>query len=102
MDYQRAQDFDFRDTFEFTKKHHLLKDVAIKTYEVRQAAEDEAAKVIIDKSLSLKRQAEVLSSLKATTAGAISSLLGGSYSEYQQGPGWWLENLSNQPKNWTP
>jgi hypothetical protein len=40
-----------------------------------------------------------LANLKTATAGAVSSLLGDFYSDYVQGPGWWLENFSDQQKN---
>jgi hypothetical protein len=98
-DFQLAQDFNFRDTFEFAEKIHLPKDAAIKTYEVRVAAEDQFNEVLSDKSLSPAQQTAALANLKTATAGAVSSLLGDFYSDYVQGPGWWLENFSDQQKN---
>ena len=93
-DYQRAQDSSFREVFEFTEKASLTKAAAVKLYEARRAAEDRAAQVLGDQSLSPEQQAAALAVLKAATARSVSSLLGDSYRGYLGGPGQWLQNLA--------
>jgi hypothetical protein len=93
-DYQRAQDPGFREVLDFTQRGNLNQATAVKLYEARRTAEEQAAQVQADHSLSPEEQTSALVVLKAATARSVSSILGDSYRDYVGGPGHWLENLA--------
>ena len=100
-DYRRAQDSNFRETYDFIQQNNLPKTAAIGVYEARRAAEDQMREIAADTSLSPTEQAAALSVLKAATANAISTRLGGAYQNYLAGPGQWLESLAGPPQSQT-
>jgi hypothetical protein len=93
-DYQRAQDFNFRETFEFTQRNVLPQTAAIRIYEARRNAEAQLSEIQKDGNLSSEERAAALVVLKDATMNAISSALGGSYHHYLEGPGQWLRALA--------
>ncbi len=101
-DFQRAQDDRFREIYHFTQDHNVSKDTAVKIYETRRAAEDEAGRVAADNQLSAEEKASALAVLKTTTANAISFTLGNAAGDYFEGPGQWLENLAAPRQGGTP
>ena len=100
-DYRRAQDSNFRETYDFIQQNNLPKTAAIGVYEARRAAEDQMREIAADTSLSPTEQAAALSVLKTATANAISARLGGAYQNYLAGPGQWLESLAVPPQSQT-
>jgi hypothetical protein len=101
VDYRRAQDINFRETYGFIQQNNLPKTAAIGVYEARRTAEDQLREIAADTSLSPTEQATALSVLKAATANSISARLGGAYQNYLAGPGQWLENLAVPPQSQT-
>jgi hypothetical protein len=101
-DYQRAQDFNFRETFEFTRQNQLPQATAISVYEGRRNAEEQAAEIQKDANLSPEERTAALAVLKAATMNTISSALGGRYHNYLNGPGRWLNALAQPPEPPTP
>jgi hypothetical protein len=97
-DYQRAQDFNFRETFEFTQRNQLPQAAAIRVYEARRSAEAQSNEIQKDGTLSPEERAAALAILKAATMNTISSALGGSYHNYLEGPGQWLDALVQPPE----
>jgi hypothetical protein len=100
-DYLRAQDPSFIEAFRFTRNHGLSRDVAVKIYDVRRTAEDQAVQLKADPTLSRDDLAAALDALKAAAAGRISSTLGNAFTDYRDASGQWLEGLnavSDQPK----
>ena len=97
-DYQRAQDFNFRETFEFTQRNQLPQAAAIRVYEARRSAEAQSNEIQKDGTLSPEERASALAILKAATMNTISSALGGSYHNYLEGPGRWLDALVQPPE----
>ena len=97
-DYQRAQDLGFREIFAFSQQNNLPQTAAIKVYESRQNASEQADEIQNDGSLSAGERAAALVVLKAATMNTISSALGGSYQDYLQGPGQWLGALTPSPE----
>ena len=93
-DYQRAQDFNFREIFAFSRQNHLPQTAAIRVYEARRNADEQADEIQKDENLSPEERAAALVVLKAVTLNAISPALGGSYQNYLEGPGQWLGNLA--------
>ncbi len=100
-DYQRAQDPDFREIFAFSQQNNLPQSAAVKVYESRQNATEQADEIQNDGSLSAGDRAAALVVLKAATMNAVSSVLGGSYQDYLQGPGQWLGALTPSPETQT-
>jgi hypothetical protein len=97
-DYQRAQDFNFRETLAFTRQNQLSQAAAISVYEARRNADEQAAEIQKDANLSLEERTAALALLKAATMNTISPLLGGRYHNYLNGPGRWLNALTQQPE----
>jgi hypothetical protein len=97
-DYQRAQDFNFRETLAFALQNQLSQAAAISVYEARRNAEEQAADIQKDANLSPEERSAALAVLKATTMNTISSALGGRYHNYLNGPGQWLETLAQPPE----
>jgi hypothetical protein len=93
-DYQRAQDFNFREIFAFGRQNHLPPTAAIRVYEARRNAEGQADEIQKDGNLSPEERTAALAVLKAATMNAISSALGRGYHDYQVGPGQWLGALA--------
>jgi hypothetical protein len=100
-DYERAQDYNFREIFEFSRQNNLPKTAAVTVYESRQNASEQADEIQKDGSLSSEERAAALVVLKAATMNAVSSALGGSYQSYLQGPGQWLGALGTPPETST-
>ncbi|MGP8198994.1 MAG: hypothetical protein ACLQU4_05765 [Limisphaerales bacterium] len=97
-DYQRAQDFNFREAFEFTQQNQLPQAAAIGVYEASRNAAAQLSEIQNDGNLSSEERAELLAVLKAVTMNTISSALGGNYQNYLAGPGQWLNALVQQPE----
>jgi hypothetical protein len=74
---------------------------AIRIYEIRRAAEEQAAKLKADDSLSSEERNAALAVLKATSTGKISGALGQTSQEYLETRAQWLENLSVVPETRT-
>jgi len=99
-DYQRAQNFDFRETFAFSQQNNLPQTAAIAVYDSRRNAEQQSDEIQKDGSLTADERAAALVVLKAATVNTISSVLGGNYQSYLSGSGHWLEILA-QPQTQT-
>ncbi len=97
-DYQRAQDFKFREIFQFSQQNDLPQTAAIQVYEARQNAAEEADEFQKDRTLSANERAAALVLLKDTTMITVSSALGGSFQNYLAGPGEWLSALAPGPE----
>ena len=100
-DYQRAQDPGFREIFAFSQENNLPKTAAVTVYKSRLNASEQADEIQNDKGLSAGERAAALVVLKAATMNAVSSVLGGSYQNYLQGPGQWLGALAQPPETQT-
>ena len=93
-DYQRAQDFSFRVIFAFSRQNDLPLTAAIRVYEARQNADEQAGEIQKDATLSPDERTAALVVLKSVTMNTISSALGRSYPDYLAGPGQWLGALA--------
>jgi hypothetical protein len=100
-EYRRAQDPGFRETWAFMQEQSLPFASAIRIYEIRRAAEEQAAKLKADDSLSSEERNAALAVLKATSTGKISGALGQTSQEYLETRAQWLENLSVVPETRT-
>src|SRR6185503_7840203 len=66
-DYERAQDYAFQGIYRVTEKNNLGKDAAIKVYDMKKAAEDEAKKLRSNTSLTGEQRNAALQSIRAET-----------------------------------
>gem|GEM_PF-1314683 len=96
-EFQRAQQSEFRDAFEFTEEHHLPASTAATIGEAMRQAEEQASQIKADQSLSPAEQAALLTVLKSTTVNSLSSALGSSYAEYARRQGEALDELTKLP-----
>ncbi len=97
-DYQRAQDFNFRQTLAFTRQNQLPQTAAISVYEARRNADEQAGEIQKDANLSPEERATALAVLKAATMNTISLSLGSHFHNYLNGPGRWLNALAQPPE----
>jgi hypothetical protein len=94
-DYQRAQDYNFRESFEFARRNQLPDTIAIAIYNARQTAETQATKLKADSSLTSSQQMIALETLKNAIAGRLSTALGERFDDYLAGPGNWLQSVAS-------
>jgi hypothetical protein len=93
-EYQRAQEPDFRDAFQFTQEHQLSVAKAAEVFDARRTTEAQAAEVKADTLLSTDQRSAALVVLKEAAAKRLESALGEACASYRQGPGQWLEALA--------
>jgi hypothetical protein len=104
-EYQRAQEPDFREAYQFTQAQHLPAATAADVLDTRRTAEAQAAEVNADASLSTGQRSAALMVLKAAALKRLESALGEACASYRDGPGQWLEALAGpfaQPSGGQP
>jgi hypothetical protein len=93
-DLKRAGDDRFRQTLDFTRERNLPRQTAVQTYEIRHAAETEAASVRSDPQLAPETRLARLQELQTATAAALTRVIGQNHmTEYLGTPGEWLNEL---------
>jgi len=92
-DFQRAQQPEFRDAFEFTEEHHLPASTAARISEALRDAQDQASQIKGDQSLSPDERVAALTLLRSVTINSLSSALGPQYAEYARTKGGALDDL---------
>jgi len=92
-DFQRAQDFDFRQALEFGHENALEPSVAAKIYDLRRNVLKQAEEIQRADDLSPAERATALAALKATAFKTLSPVLGDRMEMYLAGPGDWLQSL---------
>jgi hypothetical protein len=94
-DYERSQDYQYKQLTSLAKKYDLPADTASKVYDVKTAAEDAVKKINADTSLNTDDRQAALQAVRDETETAVKSQLGDkSFSSYQKNGGWWLNNLA--------
>ena len=103
-EYKRAQDYSFQTMYRAADRENLGKDVAIKAYDMKKVAEDQAKTVRADKSLSAEQRAAALQGIRAETENSIRAVFGdkGFQSYEKQNGTYWLRGISPDPKSGTP
>lgn len=100
-DFQRAQQPEFRDAFDFTEEHHLPVGAAAKVSDAVRHANEQAEAIKQNQALSLDERVAALTVLKGVTINALSSALGSKYAEYAKNKGPGLDNLFGMPSDST-
>jgi len=94
-DFQRAQQKDFREAFQFTKQQQLPKTVAVTLYEAQRDAEAQRREIAADQALTLEERKLALEVLQTATAASVAQTLGKQFTNYFNGNGRWLKQLSS-------
>jgi len=96
-DFERAQQSEFREAFEFTEEHHLPASTAARISDALRNAQEQAGQIKSDPSLSPAEQTALLTLLKSTTVNSLSSALGSNYPEYARTQQDVLDELTKLP-----
>lgn len=98
QEYKRAQDYAFQAMYRVTERENLGKDAAVKAYEMKKTAEDEARKLRSDNSLTPEQRAAALAGIRAETEKGMRAVFGEKGYESYEGQAWWLKGISPDPK----
>jgi hypothetical protein len=100
-EYERAQDWAYQGIYKTAERNNLPKDAAVKVYDMKKAAEQQANKVRLDKNLSTEQQQAALQGIRAETEKSIQQVFGTSaWDSYKkQQSAYWLKSLSPDPKS---
>lgn len=97
-EFERVQDDRYREALNFSQQRKLPRPTAIKAFEVRQAAEDEARRIREAKGVEAATRQAQLEELQQATATALTTLLGPqNMTEYLKQPGAWLNDIGKPP-----
>ena len=99
-EYERAQDYSFQQMYNIADKNGLGKEAAVKVYDMKKAAEDQAKKVRNDKSLDADQRKLALAGIRTETENSIRGVYGEKAGDkYLNGNStWWLKSISPDPK----
>ncbi|MEP6663007.1 MAG: hypothetical protein ABJC04_05015 [Verrucomicrobiota bacterium] len=99
-DYDRAQDYVYQGIAKVAQREGLPKEAGIKVFDMKKAAEAEAAKVRSNSALSDEQRRASLEAIHAETERSMGEVLGqkGLESYQKQQGSYWLRNLSPKPK----
>lgn len=98
--YARAQDERFREAYEFTRERQLPEEAAVKAWEIRRVAEEEAATLRTAPVAGVNPAdlAAQLQALQESAAAALTSVLGVEHaSQYVEQHGEWLKQVGQSP-----
>ncbi len=95
-DYKRGEDFAFQAMYRTADREGLGKQAAVKVYDMKQAAEDQAKKLRADTALTPAQRTAALRAIREETERAVKDVLGEKgYTSLERNNGaWWLRNLS--------
>lgn len=98
-DYERSQDWAYQSIYRTAERQGLGKDAAVKVYEMKKLAEEQARKLQQDPSLAPEQRQRALESIRAETENAIRAVFGEKgFEAYRRQPGaGWLRNLASAP-----
>ncbi|MFM8471103.1 MAG: hypothetical protein ACKODH_14255 [Limisphaerales bacterium] len=95
-DYKRGEDYAFQAMYRAADREGLGKEAAIKVYDMKQAAEDQAKKLRDDKTLSNEQRTAALRAIREETEKSVKGVLGEKgFTNLERNNGvWWLNGLS--------
>lgn len=97
-EYKRSQDLNFQAIYRITEKENLGKDAAIKVYDMKKVAEDQARALRTDQALSEEARKAALAGIRAETEKSMRGVLGEKGYNAYEGQAWWLKGISPDPK----
>ena len=95
-DYKRAQDYAFQAMFRAADREGLGKDAAVKAYDMKKAAEDQAKQLRDDKNLSADQRTAALRAIRDETERSVKGVFGEKgYAAYERNNGTlWLKGIA--------
>ncbi len=97
-EFERVQDGRYREALSFSQERNLPRQTALKAFEIRQTAEDEARRLRAAKDVEPPARQAQLEQLQQSAAAALTTLLGPqNMTDYLKQPGAWLNELGHQP-----
>lgn len=98
-DYTRAQDWNFQQIRQAARRADLGTEEAIKVYDMRQVAEEEARNVRNNRDLTEEQRIAALEGIQAETERSIKKVLGDEgWDQYNRGFNTqWLKNMAPEP-----
>jgi hypothetical protein len=95
-DYARAQDWTYQSIYRVAERQGLPKDAAVKVYEMKQIAEEQASKVRQDNALTPEQRQRALEGIRSETENSVRAVFGEKgFEAFRRQPGAaWLRNLA--------
>ena len=95
-DYKRAQDYAFQAMFRAADREGLGKDAAVKAFDMKKAAEDQAKQLRDDQTLSADQRTAALRAIRDETERSVKGVFGEKgYATYERNNGTlWLKGLA--------
>jgi len=95
-EYKRSEDPAFQAMYRVADREGLGKEVAIKTFEMKQAAEEQAKNLRADQALSAAQRTAALLAIREETERSVKGVLGekGFTSLERNNGAWWLRGLA--------
>jgi hypothetical protein len=99
-EYERAQDWSYKELERLTEKLELPKESAAAVYDMKKVAEDQVKEIRSDKSLTPEQRTQALQAVREATEKAVATSLGGekNFNRYKLRGGWWISNLAPTPR----
>jgi hypothetical protein len=99
-EYERAQDWSYKELARLTEKLELPKESAATVYDMKKVAEDQVKEIRSDKSLTPEQRTQALQAVREATEKAVATSLGGekNFNRYKLLGGWWIFNLAPTPR----
>jgi len=96
--YQRDQDYSYRQLASLAVRNDLPAGTADKIYDDKDAAEQAVKQVQNDPTLTPQQRQAALQQIRIETQNTIKQALGDkSYKRYLRSGGWWINNLAPMP-----
>jgi hypothetical protein len=95
-DYKRSEDFAYQAMFRAASREGLGKDAAVKAFNMKKAAEDQATAIRTDKSLSSDQRIAALRGIRDETERSVKGVLGEKgFTSYERNNGaYWLKGIA--------
>lgn len=94
-EFERAQDYKFRELFELAQANNLSKETAVQVYDIRRLAADEVRQVRADDALNEAARRQKFEQMQSALQRAVSDALGTTvYQEYLKREGAWITNVT--------
>ncbi|MDB6129432.1 MAG: hypothetical protein JWM04_539, partial [Verrucomicrobiales bacterium] len=95
-DYQREKDFEWKSITKVTNRENLPKEAAVKVYDMKKIAQDEANKVRSNNDLTQEQKTEALKAMRAETVRSLTETLGQKGYDSYKNNAYWLNNIHQE------
>ena len=95
-DYKRSEDYAYQAIFRAASREGLGKDAAVKAFDMKKVAEDQATKIRTDKNLTADQRTAALRGIRDETERSVKSVLGEKgFTSYERNNGaHWLKGIA--------